>query len=258
MFRSHFSRAIVFLVFLPAQFFLTGIVWGRSPLIVLYSVGSETRLLEGTAADSNRPACPASTFKILIALAALEEGIASPGRLILCSDPHIASSPRHLDLHHAMVLSSNAYFRGLVVELGRNRLEQWVEKSGILEKPLDRSWIGKDLSAAVHGGKILVTPRALHRLMQNIAGFGVGTRPDVRESLVSVLEWPSPDPSVRLYGKTGVYGGAVWFTGFGDRNGKRTIVTVFQHGTIADRPAVIARFYQAFGVFWKPSLLEGW
>jgi len=266
MFRSRLFKVILLLPLLAVPFVLGESLAAkpRKPavagkrMVVLRSLASETSIIEGTASEADRRVCPASTFKILIAWAALEEGVASPGRLLSSNEAHVPGTPRQLDLQHALVLSSNAYFDRLVAELGRHRLETWIARSGLFPLPLPRTWIGKDLSAAVHGGKLLVTARSLHELMKTIATSGLGTRPDVRETFPGLLEWPSPDPAVRVYGKTGVYGGAVWFTGFGDSDGRRTTVTVFQPGTIADRPGVIARFYREFGVAWSPALIERW
>ena len=227
-------------------------------MVVLRTIGSGTPTVEGPLSLADRPACPASTFKVLIAWAALEEKIASPGRLIRCADSFIASVPRLLDLHHALVLSSNDYFRPLVRELGWERLEHWIEKGGLASERFPANRIGRDPGEAVHGGNLRVSPRAMHGLMRKIADATLASRADLGEALAGALEWPSPESGLRIFGKTGVFGGGVWFTGFGERNGVRTTVTVFRKGTIADRPAVIARFYRAFGVSWAPGLLAGW
>lgn len=251
-FRQYFG--IVSLLCLVA----VGTLFAGTPLLIIRSTASETLLVDDPGKMLNHRACPASTFKLLIAWAALEEGVASPGRTLVCAERHLGGKPRLLDLHHALVLSSNEYFRTIARELGRKRLQDWVEKSGLFPLPLPKTWIDKQLAGAVYGGKLTVTPRALHELMRKIADPGLGTRPDVRADLVRSLEWPSPDPGVKLYGKTGVYNGAVWCTGFGEKEGRKTVITIFLPGTLADRPAVISRFYAEFGLSWAPALLENW
>ncbi|MFZ2961118.1 MAG: hypothetical protein WA705_29925 [Candidatus Ozemobacteraceae bacterium] len=159
-------------------------------------------------------------------------------------------------MHRALLLSDNIFFENIAERLGKVRLDFWLSKSGLCDAQNMGSWLGTRLKDAVHGGSLKASPRRIHAFFVNLLTGRLPSCPVIRNSLEAALAWPSPDPQVRLFGKTGTWGGAVWFVGFGEKAGKRTFVTVCCRGTLAGRPAVISRFYRQFDLLWNSKLLD--
>lgn len=217
--------------------------------------GEAARVVEGNPELADRAACPASTFKIVLAWSALESGVVGSGTRIHCADAHICPRGADLDLHQALLYSSNDFFRSLAPKIGRRSLEEFMTRSGYIASASLSGWLGRSWGPAVKGGRLRITPRNQHRFMDSLMADAVEQRRPVREQLLNGLRWPSPDPRVILHGKTGAAERAVWFTGFGIVQGRPKTVTVFCRGGVDRRPAVISLFYARFGLAWDPALL---
>ena len=87
---------------------------------------------------------PGSTFKIVVATAALEEGVMTPdtkvfcpgganfyGRLFKC---HLAGGHGWVDMRHALEKSCNVYFYTVGNLLGVDRIHEWAERLGLAGK----------------------------------------------------------------------------------------------------------------------------
>lgn len=147
-----------------------------------------------------------STWKIIVATAALEEGIITPNhstflcgrglqvgnRFISCMGSHGAP-----DVHRAIVVSCDGYFYRLGLKLGIDRLEKWVKRLGLGQRtgidlphevagivpsralkarlnPRDPRWKDFDTAIASIGqGTVAITPL---QLVRTIAGIAVGGR----------------------------------------------------------------------------------
>jgi len=147
-----------------------------------------------------------STWKIVVATAALEEGIITPAhstfpcgrglqvgtRFISCMGSH--GTP---DLHRAIVVSCDGYFYRLGLRLGIDRLEKWAKRLGLGQRtgidlphevagivpsralkaklnPRDPRWKDFDTAIASIGqGTVAITPV---QLVRAIAGIAVGGR----------------------------------------------------------------------------------
>ncbi|RCK80976.1 MAG: hypothetical protein OZSIB_2353 [Candidatus Ozemobacter sibiricus] len=237
------------------------------------------RLVAGNPDLLDIPACPASTFKIILAWAALERGIIATDTRLPCRDPHLGSATRRLDLGQALLYSSNAYFQTLAPRIGRPALDTFLRESGYLPPDALRGWLGKDWSPVVKGGRLRISPRQQHVFLTRLLNDEIAVGQRSRPALLEALRWPVPrsspqeggppagamaspadSPPAReeaweVFGKTGAAGGAVWFIGFSRRAGRWKAVTVFCRGPVARRPAVIAAFYERFGLRWDPALL---
>jgi penicillin-binding protein 2 len=154
---------------------------------------------------------PGSTFKIVIALAALQEGVAKPsfrvncpggasfyGRYFAC---HLKGGHGTVDMRTAIEKSCNVYFYTLGNMLGIDRIHKWATalglgiKSGIdLPNEIEgimpsSSWkrqvrgekwyLGETISVAIGQGYVSVTPLSLAVMMATIANGGIRYEPHV-------------------------------------------------------------------------------
>ena len=170
---------------------------------------------------------PGSTFKIVMAIAALEEGVVNPDASI--QDPgFFPFGNRHfrdwkkgghgaVNLHKALVESCDTYFYQLGPKLGVDRIAKWSrafglgEKTGVSlddEKPgiiPDTQWKrkrfrqpwfpGETISVAIGQGYVTVTPLQLANMMAAVANGGKLYRPHIVAKVESV-----DGATVREYG----------------------------------------------------------
>jgi penicillin-binding protein 2 len=170
---------------------------------------------------------PGSTFKIIMSIAALEEGVINPEASI--SDPgYFVFGNRtfrdwkegghgSVNLHRAIVISCDTYFYQLGPKLGIDRIAKWArafglgEKSGIAldderggtipdtewkMKRYRQPWFpGETVSVAIGQGYVTVTPLQLANMMAAVANGGKLYRPRIVAKVESV-----DGATVREYG----------------------------------------------------------
>ena len=160
--------------------------------------GKDTHPLLNRACQGRYP--PGSTFKMIVALAALEEGLIDPEKQIECTGRmyygdryfHCWELDGHgpMDMHKAIAESCDIYFYELGRLLGIEKIKYYAEILGLGEKtgvflpedkgflPSDawkrrhigRSWKkGEDLIAAIGQGYILSTPLQLATMTARLA-----------------------------------------------------------------------------------------
>jgi penicillin-binding protein 2 len=161
---------------------------------------------------------PGSTFKIVMSIAALEEGVIDPEASI--SDPgYFPFGNRNfrdwkegghgsVNLHRAIVISCDTYFYQLGPKLGIDRIAKWArafglgEKSGIAldderggtipdtawkMKRYRQPWFpGETVSVAIGQGYVTVTPLQLANMMAAVANGGKLYRPRLVSKVESV------------------------------------------------------------------------
>jgi beta-lactamase class D len=186
---------------------------------------------------------PASTFKILLAWAILEEGRIRPEEKILSADA--AGGPRGLTLQEAMRTSSNAYFESAVLRMDRTELKARLQKSGWF--PTVPDWPNGRILSLVSDGPLRITPAHLHRMTRELAEGRLGSSERVRSELRQSMEWPGRG----VHGKTGTFGGAAWMTGYKVHPGGVHVVTVLVPYQVPDwKPArimAVSEFYRILG-----------
>lgn len=165
------------------------------------------RPLSNRATQGQYP--PGSTFKIVMAIAALEEGAVNPDAFI--SDPgFFPFGNRHfrdwkkgghglVNLHKSMVESCDTYYYQLGPKLGVDKIAQWSrafglgektgvdledERSGLIpdtewkRKRFRQPWYpGETLSVAIGQGYVTTTPLQLANMMAAVANGGKLYRP---------------------------------------------------------------------------------
>jgi len=238
------------------------LVWGSLPVVMGVERGVllETELeggqtvVEGKVGLADVEVSPASTFKVVLAWAGLEYGVIDGEERLEVRDGHVPGTPRAIDLRQAMYYSSNDFFIPLARRVTRPRLEEVMTRSGLYPNGFDPGWLGEAWKPVRRGGATQVTPRGNHEFMCRLASGKLGLEPEVSEQLFAVLRWPSPRADVKVYGKTGVWGGAVWYNGFGIEDGKTRVVTVRLIGSVERRQEAIGLFYKRFGLEWDASL----
>jgi penicillin-binding protein 2 len=170
---------------------------------------------------------PGSTFKVIMAIAGLEEGVLQPESRI--SDPGFyyfgnrafrdwkKEGHGAVDLHKAIVESCDVYFYQAGQRIGIDRIAKWArafglgektgaalddEKSGIVpdsewkKKRFRQPWFpGETLSVAIGQGYLTVTPLQLANMMVAVANGGTLYRPRLVNRIESL-----DGTTVREYG----------------------------------------------------------
>ncbi len=174
------------------------------------------RPLSNRATQGQYP--PGSTFKIVMSIAGLEEGVIDPDAKI--SDPGFYTFGNRafrdwkkgghglVDLHRAIVESCDVYFYQLGPRLGIDRISKWAhalglgEKSGVAlddersgtipdtewkRKRFRQPWYpGETVSVAIGQGYVTVTPLQLANMMATVANGGTLYRPRIVSKVESV------------------------------------------------------------------------
>jgi len=229
----------------------------REGVILQSGPGSATLHLRGDIELADRPVSPASTFKVVVAAAALADRVCTPETRHQCADRHLPFGTAALNLHQALVFSSNDYFAWLGAQVGKPSLTAWIKRLGYPAGNVNDQWLGQSWRPVIWGGKLKITARGVHDFTERLAAGRLPLPAAVQAQLRAALAWPSPDPNWTLFGKTGCYDGAVWFTGFAEhRSGEYKVFTILLRGNIARRHEAIGRFYRAFGLTWDKALLR--
>jgi penicillin-binding protein 2 len=168
---------------------------------------------------------PGSAFKIINALAALQEGVITPATRFHCPGYlavygtifrcHKAAGHGLVDVHKALALSCNVFFYQAGVKLEIARLAAWAkrlglgsptgidlphEASGLMPSPewkmrvLKAPWYGGEtVSVAIGQGQVSVTPLQMARLAAVIANGGRLVQPHLVKSVGGVpVPWEPP------------------------------------------------------------------
>jgi len=221
------SGEVLTLVSLPAydpNDFVTGIdraTWARlntDPLRPL-----QNRAIQGRYS-------PGSTFKLVVAVAALEEGVATPDFRVHCAGGatfygryfqcHLKGGHGTVDMRHAIEKSCNVYFYTLGNLVGVDRLHKWAQALGLAERTGidlphevesivpstewkrrrtgEKWYAGETISVAIGQGQLSVTPIALALTMSTIANGGTRHVPHLVSAVDEGRGWKAvPPPAPR-------------------------------------------------------------
>ena len=157
---------------------------------------------------------PGSTFKLVVAVAGLEEGVVTPNTTVFCPGGanfygrffkcHLAGGHGTVDMRHAIEKSCNTYFYTVGNMLGVDRIHKWAsalglgERSGIdlpneirgivpstewKQRTTGEKWYaGETISVSIGQGQVSVTPLSLAIMMMTVANGGTRYTPHVLES----------------------------------------------------------------------------
>ena len=177
-------------------------------------VQDEGRPLNNRASQGQYP--PGSTFKIPMAVAALETKTMSPSSTVFCNGGYQfgkrvyhdwkASGHGYVDLHEALVHSCDVYFYTIGQRMGIDVMAEFgkdfglgkatgvelpSERSGIMpsttwkQKAKNEQWLpGETISAAIGQGYVTVTPLQMASLVGTVANNGVNYRPRLVQAVM--------------------------------------------------------------------------
>lgn len=209
-------------------------------VILETSETGETLLLAGQEAELDVLREPASTFKAVIAWAALDRGLVKD-----VESPLPGAEGDNLRL--ALQKSLNPPFDLLAVELGGDVLGEYAKRSGLIQGTIPARWmVGKEKEAR-HGADLMTTIRREHQVAVAWMKGEAPWNSEAGRRLQDALLWKAAEKPIRA--KTGTYGGSVWVTGYGP--GKA--VTVWLPGGIPRRPEALKIFFGRWDIPVPPS-----
>ena len=169
---------------------------------------------------------PGSTFKVVMAVAGLEEGVVAPEDQVVCRGGGVFygrffachSTHGSVDLPRALAQSCNTYFYKLGQELGIDRIHKWATALGLgrstgIDLPHEvrglipsRAWkrathgerwyAGETISVAIGQGQVAVTPLSMAVMMSSVANGGRVFAPRVlRGTFDGASAWTSDFPA---------------------------------------------------------------
>ena len=195
----------------------------------------EMQVVTGSKVEMDVAREPASTFKVVIAWAALDRGLVQDVETPL-------KGTDGLGLRQSLQKSINPPFALLAEKMGEEILGEYAERSGLIEGKILKSWMKAGGREAVHGGDLKTTLRREHSMA---VGWMRGTEPwngEVGKKLQEALVWKGE--KMVVWAKTGSFGGCLWMTGYG----RDKAVTVFMLGEVGRRPEVVKAFFSRWGV----------
>ena len=174
---------------------------------------------------------PGSTFKLVVATAALEEGLITPsfrvncpgganfyGRWFAC---HLKGGHGSVDLRHAIEKSCNVYFYTLGNMLGVDRIHKWAVNLGLAgrsgidlpneqdsivpstewkkQRTGERWYPGETISVAIGQGQNSVTPMGLATMITTLANGGVRQVPRLVKAVDDGSGWKDVPPPANPY-----------------------------------------------------------
>ena len=154
---------------------------------------------------------PGSTFKLVVAAAALEEGVATPDFKVNCTGGgvfygryfqcHLKGGHGIVDMRHGIEKSCNVYFYTLGQMLGVDRIHKWATALGVgqmngIDLPNEKAGLvpssewkmrvkkekwypGETISVAIGQGQVNVTPLSLAVMMMTLGNGGTRYTPRV-------------------------------------------------------------------------------
>jgi len=180
-------------------------------------VSSEDFVLQNRALTGQYP--PGSVFKIVVALAGLQEGVIDPGEELFCNGIYTLGQSKYrcwkkyghgkVGFHKALVESCDIYFYKMGMRLGVDRLGAYAKKLGLGEKTgIDvgrekggliptREWklkkwgvpwqAGETVSLSIGQSFILVTPLQMAKMISAVFNGGTIHRPQLTKKIGKTL-----------------------------------------------------------------------
>jgi beta-lactamase class D len=198
-------------------------------------MSGEMQVVTGNKMEMDIAREPASTFKVVIAWAALDRGLVQDVEAPL-------EGAEGLGLRQSLKKSINPPFAILAEKLGGEVLGEYAQRSGLIEGKIPKNWMKAGGQEAAHAADLKTTLRREHSMA---VAWMRGTSPwngEAGKKLQDALVWKGE--KVLLRTKTGSYGGCLWMTGYGPDKA----VTVFMEGPVSRRPEILKAFFGRWGV----------
>ena len=169
---------------------------------------------------------PGSTFKAVVAVAALEEGVITPDFTVTCRGGatffgrffqcHLKGGHGRMDLRHAIEKSCNTYFYTIGNMVGVDRIHKWAAALGLagrtgIDLPNESDslvpstawkkartgekwYAGETISVSIGQGQVSVTPMALASLYAAVANGGIHYPPRLLKAVNDGGGWKEAEP----------------------------------------------------------------
>jgi penicillin-binding protein 2 len=201
-----------------------------------FSVGIDRATWAALNADPRKPLqnraiqgrySPGSTFKIVMAVAALEEGVITPDFKVTCRGGavfygryfqcHLKRGHGTLDLRRAIEQSCNVYFYTLGSLLTIDQIHRWAERLGLAGKTGidlpheldslvpstawklaatgDKWYPGETISVAIGQGPVWVTPVSMAVMIATVANGGIRLKPQLLRAIDRGRGWERVPPA---------------------------------------------------------------
>jgi len=194
----------------------------------------EMQVVTGSKAEMDVAREPASTFKVVIAWAALDRGLVKDVEAPI-------EGAEGLGLRQSLQKSLNPPFAILAEKLGEEVLGEYAQRSGLIEGKIPKNWMKARGQEAAHGADLKTTLRREHSMAVAWMRCTSPWNGEAGEKLQDALVWKGE--KVLLRTKTGSYGGCLWMTGYGPDKA----VTVFMEGPVSRRPEILKAFFGRWG-----------
>lgn len=154
---------------------------------------------------------PASTFKIVNSLIALQTGVLNPDTLFRWDGVprRLATWDRDMTLSEAFQASCVPVFQGIARQVGPERMQHWCDtlRYGhmVVADSLDNFWLE---------GRSAVSAREQAEFVARLARRELPLRPEVMDRVANIMLLEE-QPGYRIYGKTGTsWEGYCWLVGW--------------------------------------------
>ena len=169
---------------------------------------------------------PGSAFKIVVATAALEEGLVDPDYTVNCSGGasffgryfrcHLRGGHGIVDMRHAIEKSCNVFFYTLGNMLGVDKIHEWSDKLGLVgltgidlpneqesiipstewkrQRTGERWYPGETISVSIGQGQVSVTPVSMAVMIATVANGGTRVTPHVIRAVDEGGGWKIATP----------------------------------------------------------------
>ena len=194
--------------------------YGHPGTFLIKRDGKAVQVVDG-ADRADAALRPASTFKVLVALVALQTGTLRDGDEVVPWNgkryPDRPQWERDMSLREAMQTSSESFFGVLANRIGRERLATWVQR---LQYGNGR--IGEVPAQAWHDGVLTVTPRQQLDFIDRLRRGALPVSPAHIATVKAAMASGEVDGR-RIYGKTGTHvdrdSGNAWWIGWVEAGG---------------------------------------
>lgn len=201
-----------------------------------FAIGMDRATWASLTTDPSRPLqnralqntySPGSTFKIVVAAAALEEGLVTPDHRVYCNGGATFYGRRFqcwnpgghgsVDMRRALEQSCNVYFYTLGQMLGVDRIHKWASALGLgvingIDLPNEVSGLvpstewkqrvrkepwypGETISVAIGQGQVSVTPLSVAVMMMTVANGGTRFTPHLLKEINRDGTWEPVTPA---------------------------------------------------------------
>lgn len=171
----------------------------------------ENRYVTYNGQRADEPYLPASTFKILNSLIALETGVIGDTNVVLKWDGVERQNPewnKDQDMQEAFRNSTVWFYQNLARGIGKKRMQHYVKKANYgnenIEGEIDEFWLNGELRITMRE-----QVKILRKLYRNELPFSRRSQQKVK-GLMEILQ----AEKYTVYGKTGWANQTGWFVGF--------------------------------------------